>query len=81
MLTFFAGLSLGIVATALWVWYADRQFTPTLPSSYENGYANGFQDALDEMRAKRQAAGQKAAETRKAKGDTVTPPRDGEDMA
>lgn len=62
------GLLVGWVTMALWVWFAGRQFPATPESNpYADGYANGFQDALEEVRLKRSAAGKKAAQTRLVK--------------
>lgn len=69
MFGFFAGVLIGWVTMVLWVWFAGRQFPATPESnSYAAGYANGFEDALAEVRAKRSAAGKKAAQTRLVKG-------------
>lgn len=67
MLMLITGFAAGVIATALWVWFADKQFPGIISTDYTEGYASGFKDAMTEIRAKRSAAGQKAAETRKAK--------------
>jgi len=66
MLGFIMGVLGGWATMALWVWFAGRQLPNQQNASFEAGRVRGRAEMEAEFRAKRSAAGKKAAHTRKA---------------
>jgi hypothetical protein len=75
VLLFFIGVFVGSVLGMAWCWYQDMQTAADADALDADDYQRGYDEGLEAGRqleaktqtAKRQAAGRKAAETRKAK--------------